>query len=86
MNMHIARIAGTAPLKWIPGLWVPPANDARHVIVNESHEARAERSLAHLEAVLETRRRWRHRLRVVTWLALPIVMTLMARQARGAFV
>lgn len=51
---------------------------------DEARLARAERSLAHLDHLLEFRRRWRHRLRVVSVIAVPIFLTLIVRQARVA--
>lgn len=50
---------------------------------DESHEARAERSLARLEAKLEFRRRARAGLQLLGLVALPLLLSaLLVRQAR----
>ena len=50
---------------------------------DESHEARAERSLAHLEAKLEFRRRARQVFRTLGLVVVPLVLSALAmRQMR----
>lgn len=51
---------------------------------DEAHLARAEQSLAHLNEMLERRRRWRQRLRVLAVIAVPVFLTVIVRQARLA--
>jgi hypothetical protein len=52
---------------------------------DESHEARAERSLAHLEARLEFRRRARQVARVLGLVGIPLLLSaLLLRQLRLA--
>ncbi|HEY0706759.1 MAG TPA: hypothetical protein VGG33_08185 [Polyangia bacterium] len=51
---------------------------------DEAHLARAERSLEHLNHMLERRRRWRQSLRVLAMIALPVFLTVIVRQARVA--
>ena len=49
----------------------------------ESKEARAERSLAQLEARLEVRRRWREALHLAGLIGVPLLLAvLLVRQAR----
>jgi hypothetical protein len=78
--VNLARTIHAAAFRW-----TPVAQQQTDTRQPESREARAERSLAHLEEVLEMRQRWRHRVRVMAVLAVPILLTLFARQARGAF-
>jgi hypothetical protein len=51
---------------------------------DEAHLARAERTLARINQMLERRRRWRQGLRVLAMVAVPVFLTVIARQARAA--
>jgi hypothetical protein len=60
--------------------------DTANLPTDESHEARAARSLALLEAKLEFRQRARHIGRVLGLIGVPMLLTaLLLRQVRVAF-
>jgi hypothetical protein len=75
--VNLARTIGLA------GPLMPPWQLPADAVEEEGHEARAERSLAHISEILERRQRWRRRARVLALALVPLALMLFARQARG---
>jgi hypothetical protein len=81
--VNLPQTLHNAAYRWSPLTHRHNDNHVSHD--DESREARAERSLAHLEELLETRQRWRHRARVMAMVAVPLLLGLFANRARAAF-
>jgi hypothetical protein len=79
----LARSLHNAAFRWLPAA---PHNDV--TAEDESKEARAERSLRHLDRLLARRLRHRRQLRLLALLvapAVPVLVLVLVQRARAAF-